>query len=321
MTTFTARPFFQPESEELRFLPESPRVLSNSGMSEPLLAWVAIQHSAGSRGGSFNLVNLKTGLNRTFALPGRPGFLVETTKPGIVALGLEHRIVLVNTTNGAVTETGVSIAADDRVIINDGIAIPGGLLFGTKHLEFNQPIAALYHYDCATRRMRELVGGQYCSNGKFFTKDESGCTLIDIDSTPKKITRYRFDSGLQKVIDSSPVVDPDQLPAFPDGLRPTAGGSSIVVAFYNPAHVSDGLAQHVRLSDGAVLDEWILPGSPRVTCPEFVRIDGRVRILFTTALEGMPAETRAIAPNAGALFLADTPFDDLPETPPLVEFD
>ena len=41
------------------------------------------------------------------------------------------------------------------------------------------------------------------------------------------------------------------------------------------------------------------PGSPRVTCPEFVTIEGKTRLLFTTAIEGMPPETRAIAPHAG----------------------
>ena len=43
------------------------------------------------------------------------------------------------------------------------------------------------------------------------------------------------------------------------------------------------MAQQRRISDGAVLCEWRFPGSPRVTCPEFVEGEGKVKLLFTTA--------------------------------------
>ena len=114
------------------------------------------------------------------------------------------------------------------------------------------------------------------------------------------------------------VVDPSGLPGFPDGLRHSPDGESVVVAFYNPEAVSDGVAQQFRLSDGAVIGEWKIPGSPRVTCPEFVMIGGKVKIIFTTATEGMPADTRRIAPGAGHFYIADTPFDTVPAPPPLV---
>ena len=61
--------------------------------------------------------------------------------------------------------------------------------------------------------------------------------------------------------------------------------------------------------------EWATPGSPRVTCPCLVRRPDGVKLMLTTATEGMPAEMRARCPNAGALFLADTP---LSEVPPVV---
>ena len=84
------------------------------------------------------------------------------------------------------------------MIINDGIAIPGGVIFGTKHLEFSQPVAALYHYDHATRSVRELRGGQTCSNGEVPSRRH---ILVDIDSQPKTITEYRYDG------DTSPSCD------------------------------------------------------------------------------------------------------------------
>jgi sugar lactone lactonase YvrE len=303
MSTYRAEVLYRPDSEELRYLPECPRIFNGS-----VLAWIAIQHGPASQEGSLNLLDLATRRNRSIALPGRPGFFAATDRPDVVTVGLERRLVRLDIRTGAIEETGVSVGQDQRVIINDGIAVPGGLVFGTKHLEFSQPLAALYYYHTAAGDLRELVGGQYCSNGKYFTADDRGCTLIDIDSKPRTITRYRFDRALCQLLDRSLVVEPDKLPAIPDGLRPTPDGAGIVVAYYNPAHTADGLAQHLRLSDGAVLHEWIVPGSPRVTCPELARIDGRTKLILTTAVEGMPPESRSIAPEAGSLFIADTPY-------------
>ena len=317
MKQFTAEPLFEPDSDELRFLPEGPRVLRQFPSATAVLGWVAIQHGAERRDGSLNLLELATRSNTSLPLPGRPGFFVETTQPGVLLVGLERRLIVLDARTGTVQETGIVVSDDERVIINDGIAIPGGLLFGTKHLAFSEPLAAVYHFDAATRQLRTVVGSQICSNGKHFVHSDNGATLIDIDSTPRTIRRYKFDSGLRKILEQSLVVPPDSLPAIPDGLRASPDGSSIVVAYYNPAEIGAGLAQEIRLSDGAVVTEWLLPGSPRVTCPEFAFVDGKVRIVFTTAVEGMPESTRRIAPNAGSIFWAESPFSALPEPPPL----
>ena len=318
MKQFVARPFYRPATEELRYLPECPRVLRNFPGGAPVLAWVSIQHSPDARVGSINLLNLATLHNTNLPLPGRPGFFAETDQPGVVLIGLERRLVLFDHRSARLLETGVSLPDDDRVIINDGIAIPGGLLFGTKHLQFRDPIAALYYFDCATKELVELVPGEICSNGKYLIPGIESADLIEIDSQPKTITRYRLDGGLRRVLDASLVTAPEALPAIPDGLRPSPNGAGVVVAFYNPAAVDAGLAQEIRLADGAVLTEWRIPGSPRVTCPEFVRLDGRVHLIFTTATEGMPAEMRAAAPEAGTMFCAETAFETMPEAPPLV---
>ncbi len=283
-----ARLFFRPDREELRFLPECPRRIGNA------LYWVSIQYAADQPRGGLNRLDLATHENRHYPLPARPGFFDTTDDPGVIVIGLERRLVHFDLARGEITETVAAIPDDERVIINEGTAIPGGLIFGTKHLHFSLPIGALYHYDNATRAVRELRGGQVCSNGKYFHDG----TLIDVDTKPKTITEYRYDGALhpQRLI-----APPDRLPAFPDGIRPTRGGESIIVAYYNPAHVADGVAQELRLADGEVLTEWTIPGSPRVTCPEVV--DGHV--YFTTAVEGMPEETRAIAPEAGTIFRAE----------------
>jgi sugar lactone lactonase YvrE len=261
------------------------------------LVWISIQYAADRPQGGINFLNLSSRENVHHPLPGRPGFFAETADPGVLLIGLERRLVLYDLNRGAITETLAQIPEDPRVIINDGIAIPGGAIFGTKHLEFSQPIGALYHYDQATRSVRELLGGQTCSNGKYLHDG----VLVDIDSQPKTITEYRYDGALRRLRTIAP---PESLPGFPDGMRPMPGGKSVIVAFYNPAHVADGIAQEIRLSDGQVLTEFVLPGSPRVTCPEVWELDGATCVFFTTAIEGMPEETRAIAPQAGTIFLA-----------------
>jgi len=286
-----ARPFFRPESEEQRFLPECPRVIGGA------LLWISIQYAAASPQGGINVLDLVTLENVHHPLPGRPGFFIATHDPAVLLVGLERRLVLYCLRRAEIVETLAHLPEDPRVIINDGIAIPGGAIFGTKHLNFSEPIAALYLYDDATRTVRELRGGQVCSNGKYLHDG----LLVDIDSQPKTITEYRFDGELHPL---RLIVPPASLPSLPDGLRVVPGGESIIVAYFNPGHVSGGLAQEIRLADGAVLTEWIVPGSPRVTCPELGTLHGEDCVFFTTAVEGMPEATRAIAPEAGTIFVA-----------------
>jgi sugar lactone lactonase YvrE len=310
---YIAQPLFAPATEALRHLPECPRVLRHTPNQ---LAWIAIQHSPTSTVGSLNVLNLDTLHNREHPLPARPGFFVETTKPGVLLVGLERRLVLYDLNTATLQELGVNVTTDERVLINDGLAIPGGVIFGTKHLEFNQPIAKVYHFDAHTRQVREIIDGQICSNGKFYQPAER--RLIDIDSIPRTITEYVFDSDWH-IAKQRPVVDPASLPAIPDGLRPCPFGETVIVAYYNPDSKADGLAQQFDIAGGKVVNHWRLPGSPRVTCPEFFVRDGRVCLLFTTAVEGMPADERPHAPRAGDLFWAETPYTQLPPAPPLVE--
>ena len=286
-----ARPFYRPTPDALRYLPECPRVIGES------LLWISIQYAADRPQGGINILNLATRENVHHPLPARPGFFIETPDPAVVLIGLEHRLVLYHLHRAAIVETLAHIPDNPRVIVNDGIAIPGGVVFGTKDTAFRDPIAALYHYDHTTRAVRQILAGQVCSNGKYFHDG----VLIDIDTQPKTITEYRYDGGLHPV---RLITRPAALPAFPDGLCPAPNGESIIVAFYNDAHTPHGLAQEIRLRDGAVLTEWTLPGSPRVTCPAIGQYDGSPCVFFTTAIEGMPAATRAIAPEAGTIFVA-----------------
>jgi sugar lactone lactonase YvrE len=233
--------------------------------------------------------------NRHIPLDGRPGFFVFTDRPDEIIIGLERRLVRFDLATERITATLAHLPEDPRVIINDGVAIPGGIFFGTKDLKIKQPIASLFHFDYATAALRELLPHQVCSNGKWLHDGK----LVDIDSGPRTITEYRYDgAALHR---TRLIAPPEKLPAIPDGLRPAPDSESIVVAFVDldPAH--DGVAQQIRLSDGEVLTEWALPTSPRVSCPEFIELDGSPHLLFTTATEGSES------PQSGTLFVASLP--------------
>jgi sugar lactone lactonase YvrE len=287
-----AQPFFRPADPKLRYLPECPRVLAQPSGS---VGWVSIQYAADIPAGGLNILDLASRANRHIPLPGRPGFFVPGDHPGELIIGLERRLVRFDVAAGRITATLAHLPDDPRVIINEGVAIPGGIFFGTKDLKIRDPIAALYHFDFAADTLRELLPHQVCSNGKWLHDG----LLVDIDSGPRTITEYRYDGVTLNY--TGLIAGPDELPAIPDGLRPTSSGESIVVAFVDLDPTHDGIAQELRLSDGAVLTEWIFPGSPRVSCPEFIELDGRPHLLFTTATEGSES------PESGTLFVASLP--------------
>jgi len=306
MHIFEAAPFFEPETAALRFLPECPRILRHS---PSILGWVAIQDSFEELHGSVNLLNLRTKVNDVHPLPGRVGFFAETDRADVVVVGLERSLALYDLRERKLLRTPFIVTEDERVVINDGVAVPGGLLFGTKHTAFKERIACMYLLESATGRLHTLHSEQVCANGKFLS--DGG--LVDIDSPNKTLDHYPFDASGPRLGERRIIADFRDTPLFPDGMRPSPDGESVIVAFYNPELGADGLAREFRISDGAVLAEWRLPGSPRVTCPEILELDGRARVLFTTAVEGMePA-----VPLAGTMFVGDTTYDRAPAPPPL----
>jgi sugar lactone lactonase YvrE len=90
------------------------------------------------------------------------------------------------------------------------------------------------------------------------------------------------------------------------------GDGTAIVALYNPEFAEAGRAVRYDLATGKEVEEWTTPGSPRVTCPILVKLGGGVKLVLTTATEGMPADVRAKCPNAGRLFVADTQLADCP---------
>lgn len=309
--TTEARVWFAPEREEDRFLPEGPR--ETTVLGSPGVMWVNIQTAPDATAGNVWLRSWADGEVRSFRMPGRPGFVFPTDRPGIVMAGCTKTLVLFDLRSGKWEPMATIPDADPRTIINDGEIVPGGraVVFGTKDTRFKDPIAHLYLYTRDDGRLTVLAERQLCSNGKVFVRDDRGLILYDIDTPRKVVTRYRFDLARRTISDEGVAVDLRHRDDYPDGMC-DGGDGTVIVAFYNPAFAEAGRAGRFRLGSGELVEEWTTPGSPRVTCPLLVERVGGVGLILTTATEGMPAEMRARCPNAGSLLLAGTGLARMP---------
>jgi sugar lactone lactonase YvrE len=248
------------------------------------------------------------------ACPGRPGFLLPLATENQALVGLDKELRLVDLWEGTWSEPLARIPEDDpRTIINDGAAVPGGkaIVFGTKDTKFKDPIAHLYLYTVDDNRISVLADRQTCSNGKVIAADARGLVLYDIDTPTRKVARYRLDVAARTVTPDGTALDLSGEVGFPDGMV-GCGDGTVVAAFYNPDFAAAGRAVRFDLATGQAVEEWTTPGSPRVTCPLLAKRPEGVKLILTTAVEGMPAEMRAKCPGAGSVFVADTRLADCP---------
>lgn len=304
--------FFRPESAELRFLPEGPYVYGSDQFS-----WVGIQHGATSTVGSINVFDLKTGRNQSFGLPGRPGFAFPTDRPGVFVTGVEREVGLFDTSNGTWMPFVHNVDSNvTNTIINDAVVFEDCLVFGCKELEFTTQKAGLYLWRRSDGATVQLRNDQICSNGKAIVRNSDGSlTLYDIDSCTKQIVKSTIDINAGTVGPLEVVVDLTSGSVFPDGMILTPDHKSLIVALYDPGDPDAGAARQYSIATGELEAVWTCPGSPRVTCPQLLNVDGRVRLLLTTAVEHMPAEQQEKHPNAGCLFIGETNFTSIGDQP------
>ena len=312
MQTIATEILYRPESAALRFLPEGPYQLPDGRIS-----WVGIQHGADSKTGSINILNLTTGLNESFSLPGRPGFAFPTDQAGVFVTGFERSVGLFDTRTGTWSPLISDVDSDvSNTIINDAVTYDGNLIFGCKELEFKTKKAGLYLWRRGDGVLIQLRNDQICSNGKAIVKNSDGTlTMYDIDSPSKQIIRCRLDIEAGTVSGIEVVVDLTSEEIFPDGMILTPDHQSLIVALYDPGDPQAGAARQYNLSNGKLETVWTCPGSPRVTCPQLINHAGRVRLVLTTAVEHMPSEQQATHPNAGCLFVGDTGFTSIGDQP------
>lgn len=301
---------FLPESDALRFLPEGPTVLAPGQFS-----WVAIQHGPQSTRGSLNLFDVASHTNRSFELPGRPGFAKPTTTEGVFVVGCERELGTFDTRNQVWQPFAKDVDAGvSGTIINDGTLYEDNILFGTKDLEFKTKKAGLYLYRGSDHQLVQLRSDQICSNGKVVLAGGPGVLqLIDIDSPTRKVVRYQLDIAAGSLSAAETVVDLTALEGVPDGMTIAPDGQSVIISFYNPNPAQFGETRAYELSTGQLQHIWRTPLSPQATCPVLLPMpDGSVKLIITTAVEHMPAERQQASPHAGGLFIADTSFSSAP---------
>jgi sugar lactone lactonase YvrE len=306
-----------PEEKD-RFLLEGPREIVFD--DRDALIWVNIQTAPDTTHGDIHIRFWDTGERRVLHQDLRPGFVLPTDAPGYLVVGCEKEIGVVDLRTNDWTPLATIPDANPRTIINDGEVVPGGraVVFGTKDLRFADPIAHLYLFTFDDRQITPLADKQTCSNGKFFEQRDGGLLLFDIDTPTRKVARYRLDLASRTLKSDGVALQLGSVPGFPDGMIGCGDGSAIV-AFYNPDPVDEGVAIRFSLESGETIERWTTPGSPRVTCPLLVEREGAVRLVLTTAVEGMPAAMRKQCPDAGCLFIGDTGFQHAP-IPEVVRF-
>ncbi|OWK36523.1 SMP-30/gluconolactonase/LRE family protein [Fimbriiglobus ruber] len=311
--TTEASVWYSPEREEDRFLLEGPREVVVDG--DGAVAWVNIQTAADATTGDIHVRFTDDEDDRFYlTAPARPGFMLPCARPNTVLVGLGKDLRTCDLSAGTWSDPLATIPdANPRTIINDGEIVPGGraVVFGTKDTKFENTIAELYLYTVDDGKLTVLAGGHVCSNGKVFARDDRGLVLYDIDTPRKVVTKYRLDVDKRTLTEDGIAVDLRGRSDFPDGMCGCGDGTAII-AFYNPALAPAGRAVRYRLDTGELVEEWTTPGSPRVTCPLLVTRDGSVKLILTTATEGMPADMREQCPEAGSLFIADTTITKAP---------
>jgi len=317
MTVTEASVIYRPATAEQRFLPEGPYWLGADRAS-----WVAIQHGAAATSGSLNILHLDSGRNESWLLPGRPGFAFPTSREGVFVAGAERQVGLFDTATGqweVLADISQFETRGAGTVINDAVVWQDCLIFGCKYYpSCDQPIGGLYLWRQSERKLVQLLDDQRCSNGKAVTADEAGrLWLYDIDSPTRQIVRYPLDvaGGRLDAAGREVVVDLNPEEVYPDGMILTPGHRSLIVALYDPGDPASGAARQYSLSGGVLEAVWHCPGSPRVTCPQLVQHEGRVRLLLTTAVEHMDDGQQKRHPQAGSLFIADTPFTSLGDQP------
>jgi sugar lactone lactonase YvrE len=308
--TTPARLWTENEDED-GFLPEGPRAIRVEDRDAVL--WVNIQTSPDATSGAVHARFWDDGEQRLWKLRGRPGFLLPTNKPGTVFVGMEKEVGTLDLESNEFRVLGRIPDQNPRTMINDGEVVPGGqaVVFGTKDTRLADPIASLYFFAVTDGAISVIADRQTCSNGKVFGRDAKGLVMWDIDTPTRAVVRYRSEVGSRVWKADGVALDLHDQPGFPDGMIGCGDGTAII-AFYNPDAVVAGRASRFDLSNGRLIEEWTTPGSPRVTCPLLVKRPDGVKLILTTATEGMPPEMREKCPDAGNLFIADTTLADCP---------
>jgi D-xylonolactonase len=233
----------------------------------------------------------------SFAMPGRPSFVVPAADGGLV-VGMELALLRVDA-HGTLGEWIAVVGGDPNCRTNDATVDPRGRLwFGTMDLGQRSPTGQVHVYDGLAVRP---AGGQCpITNGPAVSPD--GTVLYHVDTLAGTI--WAFDISTRDVLEDGRVfatIDPAD--GFPDGVTVDSQGC-VWVALWG------GWKVRRYSSAGELLTSVAIP------CSQVTKIafggEGLRTAFVTTARVGLSAEELLEQPSAGGLFAFQAPAPGLP---------
>jgi len=297
-----------PFSKEQFYLSEGPYIVKNPNdwNKSTVFSFVNIQ-SGPNQPGQLHVVDTKDWKHSVYDLPEPVGFAFPTTDESKYVMGLGNGVAIYDTRSKAITKFIPEVKENDT-LVNDALLVEDGLVFGTKHLRTPQKLAGLWYYTYNNPQPFHLLQNLKISNGMDTIQDAKGnFWLIHTDTPDQTIKKYLFDPKTGKFDrNGQVVVDLRNLStSFPDGLTISPDKKHLIVALWNDdENATQGEARQYNVETGQLERIFVVPGSPRVTCPILVQD----KVLLTTAWEGSP-KLRDAQPNSGRLFVAETTGD------------
>ncbi len=329
---------------EHRYLPEGIQMVTLWG--KRYIGGVLIQYGANSTNGGLFFFDPSNGQVNIVDLESRPGtFRPVEGQEGkfLVIMGNQVGVVTLNpdwtSSFASILEVPRNFADGQVITANDGCVInprdpaaPSRIIAGFKDTKFRTDRGHGCLLEIVGTKLNGITANAICPNGNAF-----------IASGKKKAKLLHIETGRQtvQVMD----YDPDRGVAghlidcfsfktelftgehyhdsmYPDGMvnwTTPAGRQKAIIAIFDPRESSkEGLAFQFDLT-GPIFAEcvYILPGSPRVTCPALVEIDGRVEVWFSTASEGLLDKLGIDDLRIGSLFRAPGTQTSLTSAPKL----
>ncbi len=292
-----------------RYLPEGPRALAPSR-----LLWLTIQSGASATHGELHVLNALRSENRSWKLPGRPGFALPTDRDGVFLIGMERAIGLFDTYRQRFTPIVEGIDQHTTgTIVNDGELCSAGLVFGTKDTAFAENKAGLWFLRRHDLQLFCLRRDQLCSNGKIVRElPGARLELFDIDSPSRTVVRHELDPATGTLGPGRIVVDLRGERAVPDGMVLVPGTDDAVIAMFDPGPAEYGRALWCSLRTGEIRREFRTASAAQVTCPAWLPTSQGTQLVLTTAAENLSREQLSTQPNAGCLFVCEVQVEPPP---------
>jgi len=197
--------------------------------SEKMLYWVDIE------GRRVRRFNPSTGVGEHRVVPGRPGSLALTDRPGELILAMENEVVRFDWSSGSTAPWLTLEPAATGNRLNDGRTDSVGRFWVGSM--FERPAAArstgMLHcvdIDGTSQTVRRSIG---ISNGIAF--DPARHRMYFADTLCDTVWSYRYDAATGEATDESVFIDFSTLPGRPDGACVDSEGGYWVAAVYGAA--------------------------------------------------------------------------------------